>query len=181
MAVIYSQKCTNEKVHVRMGCEADTPFLQEWLSDPGTSWCMPCGEPNEIEECAKLWVGLCHQQAVLTAEVEGRPCGMCILFLATYVQLRHQCMHILVVDPKCRRQGIGSLLLEEATRWAREGCGVELLHAELIEGSDAVPFYLHRGYEIFAKQAGWAKEGEHYLGRVLVERMVPNYDESLCT
>lgn len=168
----YVQRNTRDGIHVRMGCDGDIPYLQEWLSDPATSHCMPCGEPAEIEECAKLWVELHTQQAVLTAEVEGVPRGVCILFLSTYIQLRHQCMHILVVDPKYRRHGVGSLLLEEATWWAKEGCGIELLHAELMEGCEAVPFYLHRGYELFARQAGWAKEGECYVGRVLVERMV---------
>lgn len=168
----YLQREKREGILVRVARIEDAPILQQWLSDPGTALCMPCGEPAEIEDCAKRWVELYDQQAVLTAEVDGVVRGMVILFLQTYLQLRHQCMHILVVDPAYRRKGVGSLLLEEATWWAREGCGIELLHTELTEGTEAEAFYRHRGYEVFGCQEGWSKVDERYFGRVLVEKLI---------
>lgn len=168
----YEQQVERAGWQVRIARDDDVEHLQRWLADPATLHCFPVGEPEEVEESAKRWVGLHKEKAALVIECDGEVSGMVVVYLQSEQQLTHQAMHILVVDPAKRRQGIGSFLLQEALWWVKEGLGIELFHVEVTEGTEGVAFYRGHGFEIFARQEGWIKEGDTFYGRILLEKLL---------
>jgi len=159
-------------MNVRLATDDDAAVLQEWLSDPATAHCFPCGEPEEIVESAKRWIGMHKEKAALVAEEGAQVVAIAVLYLQTEVQLVHQALHIVVVDPKRRREGIGRRFMEHVMRHAKQELGLELLHAEATSDTEGIPFFRSLGFEIFAEQEGWIKEGDTYYGRVLLEKLL---------
>lgn len=168
----YKQRGEHKGWQVRLARDEDAAEIQRWLSDPETTRCFPFGEPAEIEESAKRWVELHKERAALVLECEGRPAAIALVYLQTERQLTHQALHILLVAPEIRNQGIGTFLLNELLLWAKEGLGLELIHVEVTMGTPGVEFYRKRGFEIFAQQREWMKEGDELLGRVMLERLL---------
>ncbi len=81
---------------------------------------------------------------VLVAEEDGEILG----FLSMMPQDWHDTgwIHHLVVDRRCRRQGVGSALLNAAARWARE-CGLVRLTVEAqTKNYPAICFYQKHGF-----------------------------------
>ena len=48
------------------------------------------GDPPEIEGAVPHWMSFVQYNACLTAEHEGQPCGMAIVFLQAYQKLKHK-------------------------------------------------------------------------------------------
>lgn len=150
----------------------DAHLLKDWLSEPETEPYFPTGEPAEIEDAAKRWVDLAlEQHCGLTALYQGKPVGLGLLFLQTYVKLTHQCVHVLVVSSAFRKMGIGSKLLEELMKMARE-FGVELFHVEVYDDPEIEKFYKEHGFVEYARQEAWTKSGDQYRRRVCLERFI---------
>jgi len=168
----FEQKNEREGWLVRLAQEGDIPHLHRWLSDPEIAHGFPCGDPEEVDDCAKRWVEFYKEGGALAIEIDGEVAGIAVLFLQSCIQLIHQCMHIVIVDPAHRRKGVGTFLLDETMRWAKEGLGIELFHCEVTEGSEATSFYRSLGFEQFAFQPDWIKEGDRYYGRHLFEKIL---------
>ena len=83
----------------------------------------------------------------LLAELDGVPAGLGVL-VPEKLELR-----ACYVAPEAARQGVGSALVQEIERIARERC---LTRLELHSSINAEPFYASLGYEI-------VERGEHVL------------------
>lgn len=154
-------------------CEkADSEPLKRWIFDPETTPLFPVSDPKEIEDAACRWVELAMEQNCgLTALYQGTPVGFGVLFLQNYVELTHQCVHILLVDRAYQKMGIGSALLNALMDKARAH-NVELLHVEVYDDPDIERFYKKHGFKEFARQEKWSKENHDYRSRVLLERFL---------
>lgn len=170
--VIFQQKSQKPGLLVRYTQMEDAPHLHQWLSDPDTSRWFPTGDPPEIEGAAQHWVSFSKFHSSLTAEYEGVPCAMAILFLQSYKKLTHQCMHVIVVAKEFRRQGIGSALLEDLHHLAKDHFGIELIHTEIYDGCPAYGLYRKFGYQVFGRQEQWIKDYDGYLDRIMMERFL---------
>lgn len=156
-------------LEIRKTVAEDAAPLLEWMSDPKVNLHLPMGEPQEIEDGAKRWCDLYKKGYCLTAVLDGEPVGMGFLFIQDYVVLCHQCMHVLVVRHDCQGQGIGSKLLEELLRVAKDEFKLELVHVEVYGSEEIVDFYKKRGFVEFARQEKWLKIDGSYYNRVLLE------------
>lgn len=163
---------SNDQLMIRPTLQEDAPMLREWLSEEETGRYFPVQEENEIKEASERWCQLAvEEESGLTALWQGNPVGIMILFVQSYVKLRHQSLHILCVASAYRRMGFGSRLLQETLSLCKKK-EIELLHVEVYEDPGFEAFYRNHGFVEFARQPGWSKEGEEYLGRVCFERFV---------
>jgi len=113
----------------------------EWLFAP------PGSRPAAWDEqrAARALAGAIgsDDSAVLVAEANGRPIGLCTAYLdLNSVRFGPRCwVEDLAVDPAHRSQGVGAALLEEARSWAH-GAGATHLELDTAEArADAQRFY----------------------------------------
>jgi len=147
----------------------DAPYLREWLMKPEVLHWFPMSNEKEIDDAVQCWIGFCRYSCSLTATIGGTPCGIGTLFLMPYRKVAHHCLFKLVVDPVYQRKGIGSSLVRNLKHLAKNYFHLELIHIEVFEGNPLIPFLKKFDFKEFARQDGFVKEKDQYLGRVLLE------------
>jgi RimJ/RimL family protein N-acetyltransferase len=155
---------------IRFGEEADQKYLIDWLLQPGILEWFPLADIREVEDAARIWVSYYKYNAVLTALWDSVPCGIANLYLQPYKKLAHQCLLAIIVDEKFRGKGIGTKLLEELMKLAKERFKIELLHLEVYEGNPAIRLYERLGFTQYGFQRHFVKEGDKYLGKILMQK-----------
>lgn len=150
----------------------DSLPLSLWLSDPETTPFFPVADPSEIQDIACRWTEMAVDQSCgLTALYQGTPVGFAICFLQTYERLKHESVHILLVDRAYRGMGIGGGLLQALEEKACRS-GVELFHVEVYNDASIERFYRKRGFVEFGRQERWTKDDGLYRARVLMEKLL---------
>lgn len=157
-------------VSIRLGEEEDKKYLIEWLLQPGVLQWFPLSDLREVEDAAQIWISFAKQNAVLTALWDGVPCGNATLYLQPYKKLAHQCLFAIIVDEKFRGKGVGTLLLNELMRVAKENHGIRLLHLEAYEGNPAVKLYRKLGFKEFGIQHRFVKENGGYQAKIMMQK-----------
>jgi len=106
------------------------------------------------------------QTAVFLAEAGGRAVGCLVAMLRPrpplpiFVPGQTAIIDTLVVDPTCRRQGIGRALMAAAEAWAEEQ-GAASLELNVYEfNEDAIAFYRALGYETLMRRMVRGTGGE---------------------
>lgn len=93
------------------------------------------------------------------AEKDGVIVGMIGMILGFHYEKNENYVRIvaLVVDSKCRKQGIGERLIEKAEEWAneKEANRIVLNSGNRSERDDSHQFYIRRGFE--GKATGFYK------------------------
>jgi len=119
------------------------------------------GYPSTVEDIARRFAAMNNsgEHDAFVAELsDGRIAGWVGVFVQRTVE-SDPCVEIsgLVVDERCRSQGLGLRLLERAEQWAREkGCPVVRLRSNVIRGR-AHAFYERQGYEHVKTQKAFRK------------------------
>ncbi len=158
-------------VTIRPGVEADQKCLVEWLLQPGVLNWFPLADLREVEDAARIWVSYYKYGAVLTALWDGVPCGIANLYIQPYKKLAHQCLFAIIVDERLRGKGIGTKLLEELIKLAKEKFNIELLHLEVYEGNPAIRLYERFGFTQYGCEKRFVKEeGNKYLSKILMQK-----------
>ncbi|HSX04628.1 MAG TPA: N-acetyltransferase, partial [Rhabdochlamydiaceae bacterium] len=154
------QSMTTRKpeISIRFMLEEDAAFLTEWLLQPEVLQYFPMYDVREVEDAVKNWISYSKIQSGLTAEWNGVPCGIANLNIMPYKKLAHQCLLSIVVDEKHRGKGVGTALLEDLMKLAKEKFNIELLHLEVYEHNPAVRLYKRLGFKEFGIQRHFIKE-----------------------
>lgn len=155
---------------IRLAEEADQTYLIEWLLQPGVLEGFPLSDLREVEDAARIWLSYTKYQAVWTALWEDVPCGIANLYLQPYKKLAHQCLFAIVVDEKHRGKGVGTRLLQELMKQAKERFQIELLHLEVYEKNPAIHLYQRLGFESYGIQRRFLKDEGRYLGKILMQK-----------
>lgn len=148
---------------------SDGSYLKEWLSSAGMLHWFPMSEGKELEDAIACWIGFARFQASLTATLDGVPCGMATLFLMPYRKVSHHALFKVIVDPKHQKKGIGGSLIKNVKHLAKQKFRLDFIHIEVFEGNPLLSLLHEYDFHEFARQERFVKEGEHYLGRVLLE------------
>ncbi len=147
----------------------DLPYLKEWVETPETLHFFPMQEEKEIVDALQCWIGFSRYSCSLTAVIDGVPCGIGTLFLMPYRKLSHHCQIKMVVDPKWRKQGVGSSLLKNLKHLAKTQFRQELVHIEVFEGNPIIDLLKKYDFHEFARQEKFVKEDGKYYARILLE------------
>lgn len=137
--------------------EEDKKYLIEWLNDPEILKWFPMCNMREIEDAANIWMSYIRQNAVLTAYKDGIPCGVVNLYVQPFKKLQHQCLFAIVVDKKHRGQGIGTALIQELQKMAKNEFKIEMLHLEVYKGNPAKHLYDRLGFKEYGVHKNFLK------------------------
>lgn len=159
-------------ITVRYTEPEDAQHMIEWFSDPGTLRWFPMCDETEVKDSANRWVGFYRYKCSLTAVVNGTPAGIATLYLQPYRRLAHQCEFGIIVGKDFQGKGVGSYLLEELMRLAKNNFSIELLHLQVYAENPAMRFYKRYGFREYGRQTRWIKEEKVYVGRVFMERLL---------
>jgi putative acetyltransferase len=155
-------------LNIRLSVETDMEYWKLWINDPEVLPWFPVSSSEEIDVAARHVFSFVPRNAVLTAELEGRPCGIAGLDLPGYSKIRHQAMFSIIVDKSCRNLGIGSALLQALLAAAKAWHGVSLVLLEVFEGNPARSLYQRMGFVDFGFQPFYSKMEDQFLGRHLM-------------
>ncbi|MCB1108272.1 MAG: GNAT family N-acetyltransferase, partial [Chlamydiia bacterium] len=124
-------------ISIRPSEPSDAKCLKEWLLEPGILDFFPVMDVRELDDTIRIWMSYGAKEATLTADFDGMPAGMLVLYLQPYEKLKHQCLFGIVVGKEFRGKGVGTMLIKEAERMAKKKHGIELLHLEVYKGNPA--------------------------------------------
>ena len=158
-------------IEIRYTEQGDGEHLKRWLMDPDVNRWFPMNDEVEIDDAVMRWVGFYRYRCSLTALIDGKPVGMTTLYLQPYKKLCHQCEFGIIVSPEMRVNLIGSELLNNAIRLAKDKFHIELLHLQVYKDNPAIRLYKRLGFTEFGRQEEWIKENDgSYTGRVFMQR-----------
>ncbi len=160
----------SEHLTVRFAEESDQAHLIEWLLQPGVLQWFPLADLREIEDAARIWISYWKHKAVLVALWDGVPCGIVNLYLQPYSKMAHQCLLAIIVDEKYRNKGVGTRLLQDLMKLAKERFQLEFLHLEVYDGNPAIHLYKRLGFEQYGFQKHFIKEQGRYIGKILMQK-----------
>ena len=163
----------NDEIDIRYTEPRDAKYLKEWLSEGGEvlRW-FPMADEREIDDAVARWIGFSKFKCSLTAELDGKPCGLATLYLQPYKKLAHQCEFGIICGEGFRGKGIGTVILNNLMHLAKEHFNVELLHLQVYEGNPAISLYKRFGFKEYGRQTHWIKENGEPLGRIFMERFL---------
>ncbi|MBS0629668.1 MAG: GNAT family N-acetyltransferase [Verrucomicrobia bacterium] len=157
---------------IRLSLPEDAELFKRSLQSPDVLRYFPMYDIREIEDSARIWDIYCKKGASLTAVVNGVDCGIAFLNLQVYKKFAHQCLITIIVDEGYRNRGVGTALLKELFKLAKETFHLEMLHLEVYETNPAINLYKRMGFKEFGNQDRFIKENGKYIGKTLMERFL---------
>lgn len=157
---------------IRPSLVEDTRFLAEWLSEPGILKWFPMQDKKEIDDAIRLWMGYIHYGSALTALWNGTPCGCINLYVQFCRKIAHQALFAIIVSKNFRKRGVGTALIQEMERFAKEKFKLEILQLEVYEGNPAISLYEKLGFTSFGIQTHFIKENGSYLGKIFMQKLL---------
>jgi ribosomal protein S18 acetylase RimI-like enzyme len=161
----------SNSVTIRPTESADEKYLIDWLLRPGILEWFPLENAREIEDASRLWISYAKINAALTALWDEEVVGLATLYLPSFRKLTKQSLFAIIVREEFRGKGVGSKLLNELIRLAKEHFHIELLHLEVYEGNPAINLYRKMGFEQYAFQSHFVKEENgKYIGNIMMQK-----------
>ncbi len=157
---------------IRPSVESDGPILKSWIVKPDVLCWFPMCDEREIDDSVRIWMGYIRFGASFTAEYDGKPAGMAVLYLQPYQKFAHHALFAIIVDEKYRNLGIGKALMEHFEKEAREKFHLELLHLEVYAGNPAIRLYERLGFKEYGKHPRFIKENGQYLCKILMQKEI---------
>jgi putative acetyltransferase len=159
-------------ITLRFGVQEDANLIIEWVQQPGVLRWFPLFDLREIEDAARIWISNIKYNSVLTALWDGQPCGIATLYLQPFRKLAHQCLFAIIVDEKFRGKGVGTRLLSDLEKLAKEQFHIELLHLEVYEGNPAIHLYQRLGFIQYGYHRHFIKQNGEYLGKIMMQKVL---------
>jgi putative acetyltransferase len=150
----------------------DAKPLKEWLLEPNVLHAFPMVDEAEVDDAVKHWIGFSKYRCSLTAVLNGEVAGIATLCLMPYRKLAHQCLLSIVVGEKFRGQGIGTVLMNNVLFLAKDHFKIEVVYLEVYEHNPAISLYKRFGFREIGFQKHFMKEGDSYVGKVIMERIL---------
>ena len=160
-------------ITVKLAQESDKQYLVKWLSEPGILRWFPMITEREVDDAATCWMGYVKMNAVWMVEYDGVPCGIANLYLHSVKKLMHQSLFAVIVAKDYRNKGVGTVLLNEVMRQAKERFRIEVLHLEVYEGNPAKNLYERLGFVEYGFHERFLKEPDgSYLGKYFMQKFL---------
>lgn len=160
----------SDKLTFRITKEDDAPYLKKWLLEPGILEWFPMDDEREVDDSVRIWVSYFEKKSAFTALLDGTPCGMGNLYIQPYQKLLHQCLFSIIVSKEFRGKGIGTKLLEEMIKRAKNDFKIETLHLEVYEGNPAKHLYDRMGFKEYGRHPKFLKKRDTFWTKILMEK-----------
>jgi len=161
----------NDEITIRLATLDDEKYLISWLLDADVLRWFPMCNEREVRDATRIWISYAKQEAVLLAEINKKPCGIANLYIQASQKLKHQCLFAIIVDKQYRGKGVGTKLLLELMKRAKEQFHIELLHLEVYEGNPAMRLYEKLGFKHYGFHKNFLKEGPgQYRGKYFMQK-----------
>jgi ribosomal protein S18 acetylase RimI-like enzyme len=152
--------------------EEDRPFLKRWLlTGPTLAWFPMCDE-REVDDAVAVWIQYAKSGMGITAVYDGKPCGIFNLYIQPFGKLKHTCLFSIIVEETFRGKGIGTTLIAEGEKLAKERYGIEILHLEVYEGNPAFNLYKKMGFEEYGRHEHFIKEANSYKAKICMQKVL---------
>ena len=161
-----------EGLELRYTIAEDGEYLKQWLSDPSVAGAFPMMNTTEVEDAVRHWIAFARYKSSLTALLHGQPVGIATLCLMPYKKLMHQCLLSIAMSAECRGQGIGTMLMNKLLHLGRSYFGIEVIYLEVYDGNPAIALYRRFGFKEVGHQRHFMKDGDRYLGKIIMERVM---------
>lgn len=158
----------SEDYDIRFSTVGDMSILREWLKTKGMLHWFPPVDDAELENFIRIWIGFCRFNASLTATYKNQPVGMAILYLMPYRKVAHHAMFQIIVSPEHQKQGVAHSLIRNLKNYAKKQFRLESIHVEILDDNPIQSLLKTLGFEEFARQEKYAKEGGKYYPRILM-------------
>lgn len=175
----------NLAIEPRFFEEGDLPSLREWFLSPGMLEHYPMDSEKEVDEMIGYWESFCKLDRknrkgdqikcglTFLLEQDGKKVPVCMgmLLLMPYRKVAHHAQFLIVVDPKHQRKGLGTSMVHNLMHLAssKDYWGLEMLLAEVFEGSGLIPLLKKEGFHVYGEQKGYVLHDKKFKARVLFE------------
>ena len=160
----------SSSIVIRPSVESDGPLLASWIAKPDVLRWFPMSDQREIDDSVRIWMGYIRLGASFTAEYQGKPAGMAVLYLQPYKRLSHHALFAIIVDENHRNLGIGKALIQYFEKEAYEKFNIELLHLEVYDGNPAIRLYERLGFKEYGRHPRFIKENGKYVCKILMQK-----------
>jgi len=159
-------------IALRETLEEDGQVLTKWFEEPGILEGFPMQNPREVEDSVRYWISHAVQKKTgVTALVKKEVAGMAVFYIQPFKKLAHTCLFSIVVGKKFRKMGIGSRLIKEIEKMAKDCYQIEILRLEVYIGNDsAIRLYENLGFKQYGVQKKFMKENGRYVDKILMEK-----------
>ena len=161
----------NPKFTMRYFDESDGPALKKWLSLDAVRPFFACESEEEIDLMVKIWCGYSRYKCGLTAEYDGKQCGMAMLLLMPYKKVAHHCMAYVVVPPEFQRKGIGTALVKNIVHLGHNYFRQERIHFEIFGDSPLSKIVEKEKFTHVGTQENYIRVGKTFAPRHLWEKV----------
>lgn len=141
------------RISVRLTKPEDETQIKEWLLYDNTLRGFPMADRAEVDDNVGMWMQYAKYGCGLSAELDGKFIGACVLYVNPYKRMQHQCLFAIVMDENVRGQGYGTELLEQMERYAKQQLKIEQLHLEVYDGQKAYDLYKRLGYVEYGRES----------------------------
>jgi ribosomal protein S18 acetylase RimI-like enzyme len=159
-------------ISIRYTQETDAPYLKQWLMQPDVLRWYPLIDEREVDDAVRIWIGTAKSRAGFTALYHDAPCGMVVIYPNIYKKLAHQSLFSIIVDEHYRGKGVGSRLVQETIKMAKEDFQIELFHLEVYEANPARNLYKRMGFEEYGVDKDFIKEDGKYVAKICMQKIL---------
>ena len=147
-----------EHYEVRLSTFLDGEYISEWMKTSYELIHFPIANEYEAMDAAQKWISFVRCRSSLTVvDSNGTPRGIITAFLQPYKSLSHQSEFGLIVCPKSRGKGIGSLLIKKLIEHAKDVLKLDELNLTVIASNPAIRLYKRFGFIEYGRHKSWVK------------------------
>lgn len=165
-------KADLSKLTIRLTEEQDAAYIKKWLSASNIMQWFPLQDEKEIDDAVRIWISYVKNKSSLTALWDGVPCGAAVLNLQAFGKLAHTCLLTIIVEESKRGLGIGTVLLEELEKLARNEFHLDILHLEVYEDNPAIKLYQRMGFATYGRHEHFTREGDRYRAKIFMQKFL---------
>lgn len=161
----------------RISKMSDQDYIVDWLINPKMNCTSvfpgidPRGDFDLFAYAVKRWSFSFVLKASITIEANGIPLGISSFWLNDSVAMKHIALFGIVVDPDNSNKGLGSILMKDTIRFAKEVLELEMLDLQVVASNYiAINLYKKFGFFILAKTEKAIKIGCIYEDMITMRK-----------